>query len=161
MSKTGPKTPKGNSVPYISESETHNANFHKTLDNEVVSTYGVTLVRNGSCKYNCHSYAWYSTSSTNPYWISDPSIYMTDGSYKNKYSGGVSTATNLCYISLNDKVYYGAGTHSAIFIGSPSNGAPIATEKVRSKWGMLGVFEHTVTNVPSGYDIKSISVWHR
>lgn len=161
LAKTGPKTPNGSSVSYSTNTEWHNNNYHKTLDNEVVSTYGVTLVRNGSCKYNCHSYAWYSTSSANSYWIDDPSIYMTDGSYSKKYSGRISTATNLCYISVNDRVYYGSGTHSALFIGSPSNGAPIATEKVRSKWGALGVFEHTVANVPSGYDTSSISVWHR
>lgn len=160
-STTVPKTPNENAVPYTMPSEPHTTAYHNTLDNEVVSTYGVTLVRTGSCKYNCHSYAWHSTSSTNKYWISNPSIYMTDGSYTRKFLGSTSTATNLCYPSVNDKIYYASNTHSAIFVGNPSSGIPLATSMARSKWGKLGVFEHTISNVPSGYDTSLISIWHR
>ncbi|NCE63148.1 hypothetical protein D1159_00785 [Pseudoflavonifractor sp. 524-17] len=35
--------------------------------------------------YNCHSYAWYSQSISNNYWINDPKPYMNDGSYS-KYA---------------------------------------------------------------------------
>lgn len=52
---SGVKTPKGSSVSCLTPTETHSATYHATLDNEIVSTYGVTLVRNGSCKYNCGS----------------------------------------------------------------------------------------------------------
>lgn len=38
-------------------------------------------IRPPAPKYNCHSYAWYSTASTNPIWIDDPSAYVEDGSY--------------------------------------------------------------------------------
>lgn len=159
--KSGPHTPNGSLVPYIMPVENHNTNYHAIKDNEVVVTYGVTLVRNGSCRYNCHSYAWHSTASTNPYWINNPSIYMSDGSYIPKYSGSVLTPINLCNASYNDKIYYASNTHSAIFIDNPSNGALLATGMARSKWGQLGVFKHTVVNVPSGYNYSTVSIWHR
>lgn len=159
--KSVPYTPNHHLVPYKTYSETHTANYHSVKDNEVVATYDVTLVRNGSCKYNCHSYAWHSTASTNPYWINNPSIYMTDGSYILKHRGSVSTSINLWNASYNDKIYYASNTHSAIFIDNPSNGAPLATGMARSKWGQLGVFNHTVVNVPSGYNYSTVSIWHR
>lgn len=158
---SGPKTPKNSAVAYRVNSEAHTAAQHADADQEIVKTYGVTLVRNGSCKYNCHSYAWYSTSSANPYWIDDPTIYTTDGSYSKVYKGGVSNSIVSYGVKSNDKVFYAEATHSAIFIDNPANGAPLATLKVRSKWGKLGVFQHTVTNVPEGYKYSTISIWHR
>ena len=160
-SLSAPTTPNGSSVSYITPSENHTTAYHATLDNEVVSTYGVTLVRNGSCKYNCHSYAWHSTSSGNIYWINNPSVYMTDGSYKRKYSGSVSSSIYSLGLSVNDRIYYASNTHSAYFIDNPLNGAPLATLKAKSKWGQLGVFEHTVTNVPSSYSYSTVTIWHR
>lgn len=160
-SSSGPTTPNKNPVPYTTPSESHTSAYHATLDKEVVTTYGVKLVRNGSCKYNCHSYAWHSTASSNPYWIAKPTIYMTDGSYMRKFSGSVSNSIYTCGLSVNDKVYYASNTHSALFIDNPLNGAPLATLKVRSKWGKLGVLEHTVTNVPASYNYSTVSIWHR
>ena len=29
----------------------------------------------------------------------------------------------------------------------------------RSKWGQLGVFEHRMCDVPTGYDIYNITAW--
>lgn len=154
-----PRTPKGTFVPYLNIAETHTDAFHITRDNEVIRTYGVKFIRNGSCKYNCHSYAWYSTSSSNEYWINDPSVYMSDGSYKKVYSGSVSKAINSYGVKSSSKVYYANNTHSALFIDDPSSGTALGKLKVRSKWGQLGVFEHTVTNVPSGYDYSTVSIW--
>jgi hypothetical protein len=156
-----PTTPIGTSVPYRVYSENHTTTYHALADNEIVSTYGVTLVRNGSCKYNCHSYAWYSTSSSNSYWISDPTIYTTDGSYTRKFIGSVSSSIYSCGLSTNDKILYASNTHSALFVDNPLNGAPLANLTAQSKWGQLGVFKHYVTNVPAGYDYSSVTIWHR
>ncbi len=45
-----------------------------------------TLVSGINPSYNCHSYAWYSTSTSNNCWIQDPTPYMTDGSYSKQPS---------------------------------------------------------------------------
>ena len=158
---SGPVTPKGSGVPYYVIAENHTSSYHAARDKETVNSYGVTLVRNGSCKYNCHSYAWYSTSSSNSYWIDNPSIYMTDGSYKRIYNGGVSASITSYGFKTNDKIYYAKNTHSAIFVDNPTNGALLATLRVRSKWGQLGVFEHTITKVPKDYDYSTVSAWHK
>ncbi len=161
-----PQTPNGNSVPYTTPSEPHSVInlYHYNIDNEMVNTYGVTLISSGSCKYNCHSYAWHSTASSNPYWISYPGIYMSDGSYALVYQGSLSSAVNNCGISTNDKVFYGANSinnmHSAIFVDYSNSGVPVATAKVRSKWGQAGVFQHSLTNVPAAYSTSNISFWH-
>lgn len=153
-------TPNGSSVTaYYDSYEAHSTDTHTTADNEAVSTYGVTKIASGTCKYNCHSYAWYSTSTSNKYWIDDPSAYMTDGSYTRVFNGSISSATNNYSISTNDRVYY-AGTHTALFKGTPASGQPVATQTCYSKWGRLGVFSHSMSNVPSSYGL-SVTIWHR
>ncbi len=76
--------------------------------------------------YNCHSYAWYSTSSSNNANMANPSLYVTDGSY-------VRDAT----AHIGDRVMYGstnAPSHSAIVVSTDI--------LVRSKWSWTGVYEH-------------------
>ena len=53
-----------------------------------------TLYRDPAPNYNCHSYAWYSTSSSNKYWMDDPSLYIADGSYKSHVA---AVGCTLCY----------------------------------------------------------------
>lgn len=156
------QTPKGTAVPYETPGCWHLvSNFHEKLDEDMVNTYNVTLVSPGTCKYNCHSYAWYSTSTTNTVWIDDPSAYMTDGSYI-KLLSGLSTFTS--YVDNGAKVYYGtldSKLHSAILTSEASN-VPLANRTATSKWGRAGVFVHNVSNVPKTYwdSSSSISVWH-
>lgn len=158
------RTPNGTAVSCESYSCQHsNASYHATLDNEIARTYGVIVISNGSCKYNCHSYAWYNQSTNNIYWINNPSAYMSDGSYTRVLSGSLSSASY--NVVLGDKIFYGTtgslqSAHTAIIVDS-SVGAPIGTRTVRSKWGSNGVFQHSVTNVPSAYDKTIISAWHR
>ena len=89
-----------------------------------------THLRNKNPKYNCHSYAWYSTSSSNPYWMdgSYAAIYMSDGSYYQVTSP-----------ASGDRIWYGSGDHSGIMYSST---------KVTSKWGMLGLYRHTKADCP-------------
>lgn len=95
-----------------------------------------TLYRNPAPNYNCHSYAWYSTLSTNKYWMPDPSKYINDGSY---VSHMAAVGCKVTYYRRSDGVY----THSGIIIATP--GGPVT---VRSKWGALGVFTHDVNDCP-------------
>ncbi len=159
---TGITTPNGTKVAYLTRTCIHlSSTYHQTLDADIVSEYGVTLISTGSCKYNCHSYAWYSQSESNKYWINDPSAYMTDGSYTKVFSG--TTSTSSINAAKGDIVFYGStsdlsSTHSAILTSSAS-GSPMATRTAKSKWGICGVFSHTITNVPSAYDRSIITAW--
>lgn len=160
MNRLSVQTPNGSNVTVTIKPENHTTATHVATDNAYVSTYGVVKVRTGSCKYNCHSYAWYSTASSNPYWMDNPSLYMTDGSYTCKYSGSVYGTIYGNGLSVGDRIYYAANTHSALFIDNPLNGAPLLTLRARSKWGQAGVFEHAVSNVPSVYNYSTVSIWH-
>lgn len=94
-------------------------------------------------KYNCHSYAWYSTSTSNHYWMDDPSKYMTDGSYTK--SGAAP----------NYKIHYDGGNHSGIVTNCI--GSAIV---VTSKWGKLGVYRHNADYCPYGY-YNGVSYYYR
>lgn len=98
--------------------------------------------------YNCHSYAWYSTSTSNNCWINNPTPYMTDGSYTRKTSAVVGYKVGWPGTSANPSV----PAHSAI-VYSVSGG----TVKYISKWGYNGVFIHSLSDCPySG----SVSYWN-
>lgn len=154
-------TPNGSRVEYYTRSCTHsegNLNYHAALDSQYATAHNMQTISVGTCKYNCHSYAWYSTSTSNTYWINNPAPYMSDGSYS-KVLSGISTSS----INVNDGdiVIYGVQsepTHSAIIVGN-ATGAPLGTRNVRSKWGILGVFEHSVANVDDSYDVVNMFVW--
>ena len=88
-----------------------------------------------SPKYNCHSYAWYSTDTSNKYWMEDPSAYMTDGSYVR------ATPDEGCRVAYRET--NGTYRHSGI-VTSVSGGVTT----VESKWGALGVFSHAIDDCP-------------
>lgn len=94
-------------------------------------------------KYNCHSYAWYSTSTMNSYWIDNPSPYMRDGSYTSHLSP-----------KRGDKAFWNNGTHSGIVYGVGSGTQNPVT--ITSKWGYKGVFRHASNDCPY---YGSISFW--
>lgn len=92
--------------------------------------------------YNCHSYAWYQTSNSNPYWIIDVDTYVK-GVHKKVHTDTTS--------EVGDIVVYhnssGEKTHSAIIVSISSSGV-ITCE---SKWGMCGVYRHAINDVPELY----------
>ena len=104
-----------------------------------------TLYRDPAPNYNCHSYAWYSTSSSNQYWMENPSLYISDGSYEGR------TAVVGCKVTYQNSNYL--YTHSGIVVGTP--GGPVT---VRSKWGALGVFTHDVNDCPYLGDDEGVFV---
>lgn len=119
---------------------TYDEAYSVSLDMEEI--FGVTMIRNPDRSYNCHSYAWHSTSSNNPYWMGDPSAYITDGSY---VSSSAAVGSKITYKKSN-----GAYWHSGIVTG---NG------EITSKWGMLGLFEHGLTNNPYFQEAPTINYW--
>ena len=135
-------TPNGSSVPVI-----NNATYSywgttisavQQAQASLLSSYpSATVVRSVSAAtaaYNCHSYAWYSTASSNSAWMNSPVLYMTDGSYTQ------STAR------VGSKIYWkqsnGTPIHSGILtsLGSPN--------VVTSKWGLCGVIRHNIDDSP-------------
>ncbi|MEY4928160.1 MAG: hypothetical protein RI894_2598, partial [Bacteroidota bacterium] len=91
-----------------------------------------TFVSTSTTKYNCHSYAWNSTSTSNNYWVNDPSPYWLDGSYT-----FVATSTNA------QKWYYAnGGDHSA----NTYSGVTF-----QSKWGKWPVMRHAWNYCPYTY----------
>ena len=160
------KTIHGADVVVLFRDENHDTEDHAAADQQIITQYGVTKISPGSCRYNCHSYAWYSQSTSNYYWINDPSPIMQVGTVNLIYRGGLGTAANSTSIRSGDIIFYGVEggntsvMHSAIYISTAyTSGVPIASHLCRSKWGEFGVFEHTMANVPAGYDINHISAW--
>ncbi|MDE7385486.1 MAG: hypothetical protein K2M84_06995, partial [Anaeroplasmataceae bacterium] len=108
-----------------------------------------TRLRSATRKYNCHSYAWYSSSTSNTYWMDDPSLYYKDGSYTE-----VRTPQNgdiICYFDDNgtpNDFSDDTNLHSGIVISYnssvSSNGICGNSNQVvvRSKWGAYGLYEH-------------------
>lgn len=113
-------TPKGTRVDCSKISETHPASDHLNWDNALQARYNITKLYDGTCVFNCHSYAWYSRSASNPYWMENPSAYMSDGSYRRIYSGSSGQLYMGTGIQSGDIVYYGGNTHSAVVTASPS-----------------------------------------
>ena len=131
------KTPKGSSITVINNQSI--ADFSSTekssLDKKMKQAYpSITLVSAATKKYNCHSYTWYSQSTSNYYWINDPSKYMTDKSY---------SKTD---ISVGVKVYHTDNSHSAI-VTSVGSGNMLSL-KYKSKWGQCGVYIYYASESP-------------
>lgn len=152
-------TPNDSAVMVFIMEEEFTEEQHALADQKIVSTYGAELLSPGTCRYNCHSYAWYLREPTNPYWLEDTAIYRVDGSYTLMCSPSQGSMTNAYNISTGDIIYYGNHSHSVVFAGNSASGAPLATQYVVSKWGKSGLFRHRVSNVPAGYDTSSLQVW--
>ncbi len=137
-------TPKGSKIQLIynftwADHGVTAAAADKANDNMKKTYPNAASLREENPAYNCHSYAWYSTSTGNMYWLNNSyaSMYMSDGSYSKTSSP-----------SNGSKVWYGSADHSAIYVNSSS---------VISKWGALGLFQHSVSYCP--YSSNSISYW--
>lgn len=78
-----------------------------------------TVASPATYKYNCHSYAWYQQSPSNPYWMgltnpADEDAYWTDGSYYLVASGDARSGSLPAGVRTGDKVSYVNSEHSAV-----------------------------------------------
>ncbi|WP_334072558.1 MULTISPECIES: hypothetical protein [Paenibacillus] len=146
------KTPRGTSVPVIIRGEELTLTQKAQLNNSYKQAYpNATFVSSSTSNYNCHSYAWYSDSTSNTYWMNNPSAYMTDGSY--------SSFTNLINAGIGTRVYYDNGEHSGIVYQA---GGPLASPKylkVISKWGMAPLMKHQADYSP--YASNHLTMWKK
>lgn len=133
-------TPNGTAVQvYVDPLESQS--YLDAIDQQVRDAYPLaTFVRDSDNRYNCHSYAWYSQSTSNVYWMNDPSAYMNDGSYS--YQGTIPSATN-------QKVFYANGDHSGI-VKSYDSSRPYdkGLIQVQSKWGQGPLLKHAASYSP-------------
>lgn len=97
-----------------------------------------TLLRGPNPKYNCHSYAWYSTSSNNRYWMDWPDDFWLDGSYVRCSQKLNAKVTYMSYLSYN----YLYPEHSGIV--TKISGSP----RITSKWSYNGLFSHAPLDCP-------------
>ncbi|MBQ4650104.1 MAG: hypothetical protein IJB73_05325 [Firmicutes bacterium] len=114
----------------------------------------IVAIKDVSPSYNCHSYAWHSTSSSNTNWIDDPSAYWLDNSYTE-----IATPTNGCQVVYLDA--YGSVSgytpiHSAIVLSTYDN--PIESI-VLSKWGYGAVYQHKLRICPYWYEAEEIKYY--
>lgn len=127
----------GYSATDIASLDKYIANYHSSF----------SKVRSASSKYNCHSYAWYPTASTNIYWIEDPSPIYNNTSYWTLWHVPMRN------LQSGDRVTFWSGStllHSAIV-----NSATSCT----SKLGHYGVYTTTISEMESFYGSSSIQAY--
>ena len=152
-------TPGGLSVPAVFYDSCRATRDHSIIDEEAIEKYNVIKVRSGSCYYNCHSYAWYSRSSSNRAWIPNAGIYTTDSTYTQVYSGNLLAPLYSSGVMSGDIVFYGNGAHSAVFIGNAASGNSLGAGLCESKWGLAGVFQHELGDVPPEYCASTVYIY--
>lgn len=153
------KTPKGSDIDVVTP-------FYEPEDSvlqEFIDIYEdyfphANLIGTPTVMYNCHSFAFYSTNRyTNKYWMNDPRLYMTDGSYIDVYpSNGTIPAANL-RVEFKPTDYYGTW-HSVVIVGRYSgtitSGQNYNLTRCQSKWGAGGLYEHALNYHPwAEYDM--------
>lgn len=136
-------TPNGSDITVIRYINDFTATYKAQIADEISITYpNAVLQSNATPFYNCHSYAWYSATTSNRYWMNDPSDYMSDGSY---IQGGTIVA--------GMKIHYATKDHSGIVTGVVGYGIG-----VKSKWGAAGLYTHQYNDSP--YGTGGITFWH-
>ncbi|MGI5895455.1 MAG: hypothetical protein ACOX6U_00735 [Oscillospiraceae bacterium] len=123
-------TRKGSPVPVVVVSYHFTPLEVSNLNKKTDAAYpNAVRVGNACNQYNCHSYAWYSQSESNGYWLEPNNVYrfINDGSYYKTYA------------RVGAVVKYLSDDHSAVVTAVSGNHA----SWVRSKWGKAGIYVHT------------------
>ena len=102
---------------------------------------GVVVLGNPTSNYNCHSYAWYSESTNNPYWIINVEIYADDAHTVLRLATETPQPGDICVYRNNNLI-----VHSAII-----DRIEAGTIICRSKWGASVLCEHPIGTVPLEY----------
>lgn len=98
-----------------------------------------------SPSYNCHSYAWYSTSTNNKYWLLDINPYIYDPFYVAVRLSDAKKGDKVVYIDNSD--YPPNFVHSAIVYSVPTN-SDFLDRIATSKWDFMGVYKHPIGHCP-------------
>lgn len=150
-------TPNGTKVEVMQLGEQLSSSDKTAIANMIKASYpNAVLLSPATTNYNCHSYAWYSQSTSNTYWMNDPSAYWTDGSYKRTTNPGVG---NKIYYSTSGNEHTGVITSRVA--GPPSNGDMAALLTVTSKWGQAGLYRHNAKDCPYYVSESAIRYYYR
>ncbi len=104
-------------------------------------------MKDATKKYNCHSYAWYSTSMYNNLWIDHPSPLYSDTDYYRKWQ----TADGIPKWESRILFYSNSGLqHSAIITSYP---------QCKSKLGSYGVYITTISDMEAMYGSTSTQIY--
>lgn len=143
-------TCKGNAVPATIYGELLDSANKTSTNNYYDAAYpNATRLRDSTTNYNCHSYAWYSQSTSNIYWIPAPESFLNDGTYlQTTYAVG----DIIVYYNSN-----GIPSHSGIITGKSSN--TLAGLTVTSKWGSAGLYSHPGNHCPYSNGTFSFKVY--
>lgn len=149
------QTPNGSDVlVYVWQSS--DGDFSTTAKQELADEVAVaypnaTRLRHATIKYNCHSYAWYSTSASNIRWMPYPGAFITDGSYPELTKMTTSVGSRIVYYDTVDGSY-GTPTHTAVIYSYKDYPKSRRTFVVESKWGSYGLYRHDSYDSPYSYD---------
>lgn len=164
------KTPKGTTVNTGKYEELTTSDYNH-LNNLVASNFpnvntSSKKLREPTNKYNCHSYAFFSTSTSNVHWIGhdcssdagedsnglslEVKKYWNDGSYVylTNNNGSSNSIPSTSTVPIGSKVSYAKGDHSAIRTSST---------EFTSKWGAAGLYIHAPSYCD--YDPSSLNYY--
>lgn len=124
--------------------------YKTTINNQMYDVYGINPLSQPTVKYNCHSYAWYQQATTNPYWIDDISPYLNSGRYSVVGQMNTSVGDRVVYYSSTNHTY-SQPSHSAVITSYTNITNSQRSFTLKSKWGMAGLYSHSLTNCPYYY----------
>lgn len=136
-------TPGGNLVSAKYDKNPELSNAMKTLLNTKNAGFGGTRISEPTVKYNCHSYAWVSRSTSNKYWLDNVAAYISD-------PAAVSIISDVRLARPGDIIFWDTNNtkyeHSAVI--EQVSGSEVKDIYVTSKWGEAGLYQHNVLNCP-------------
>lgn len=147
-------TPLGTEVE-VREASGDYGSIKKAWYKLMYSTYfpNAEFISDASLRYNCHSYAWYQQSTSNSYWMNDPSAYYTDGSYVEVTNPQVGDI--ICYFdnkstdTLADDINLHSGVVDEILNTESNNVCGNSNiVNVVSKWGSMPLYRHRGDECP-------------
>lgn len=144
FSSSGIYTPNGSNVGHHVINDELSDYQIQTRRQEIIDDgWEVMEIAAPSKRYNCHSYAWYSQDyENNNYWIDNPYIYISDGSYVTGVGevGEIVVYLTNGYGNLDNNIL-----HSAIIVSNPDEKpAHLGRNSITviSKWGDKGLYQH-------------------
>lgn len=134
--------PKGTAVSVIQYDSDFDVADIKAANLKCAREFPNAVILDGATRYyNCHSYAWHLSSTSNTYWMPDPSAYYTDGSYYEVLQAQVGDI--ICYYDVNDE-----NLHSGAIVAISSTSTDLSSITVESKWGGYGLYRHAADYCP-------------
>ena len=150
-------TPNGSAVAIyhrtgtVDNASTANSYFANMFPN-------ATRLAGPTYNYNCHSFAWYNSTTSNTYWMDDPSKYWTDGSYKSYSPSGTVTANTRVLFKQSpgaSKVNW----HSVLVRSAASTSNFYKNVVAESKWSQYGLYRHKLLDHPYMRNTSYFNNW--